>query len=685
MVHPSRIGRIFAVVALGLFSMCVTAQAQTFSKPKNVVSNPDFQVTPQVGVDTAGNINIVWEDDIASNSYIFFSRSTDGGATFSPSPAKNLSSSLGSSWNPRIAVDSQGNINVVWIDATTGQDIFYSRSTDSGMTFSSPKNLSNGATNAENPQIAVDASGNISVAWDITNGVMFTYSTDGTSFSTPVNLTTNTTGSSAPAMAVGTDGSINIVWEDDFNSKAHICFSRSTNNGQSFSAPTTVSNGAGNSTSAQIAVDASSNINIVWVDDSPGNFVIMYSRLSNTGTTLVSGKTISGAGNAASPQVAVDAAGNVQVVWQATTGTAVNNDVFFSRSTNGGGAFSGPQNISNDSGDSSNPWLTADALGNVNVVWTDTTPGKANTFFTQLMSGSATFSATQNLSTSSYPGPASGAQIVSDKNGNLDVVWSDDTSGVNQILFSRFSVPQAVSQPPVANAGPDQTLQCAGPNGTPVTLNGTLSSDPNGQALSFLWTDDLNNVVGKTAIVQLTVGMGTHTYTLTVTDTSGLSAQAKTHVKVVDTVSPTLTVSMSPSYLRPPNHKLVPVTATVTVSDVCDTEPTVQLVSITSTDPIDADDVQAVVGGKPVPVPFGTDVRSFLLAAELNHDGSDRVYTITYKATDASGNASVASAQVEVGPGNSYGPVKPPSKGKSKHKSKDKDDDKNRKGDHDHD
>jgi hypothetical protein len=52
---------------------------------------------------------------------------------------------------------------------------------------------------------------------------------------------------------------------------------------------------------------------------------------------------------------------------------------------------------------------------------------------------------------------------------------------------------------------------------------------------------------------------------------------------------------------------------------------------------------------------------------------------------DASGNTSVASAQVEVGQGNSSGPVKPLSKGQGKHKGKDKDNDKNRKGDHDHD
>lgn len=686
MVQPSRFGRIFAVVALVLFSMCITAQAQVlFSTPKNVSNNNDFSITPQVAVDAAGNINVVWEDDTATNSNILFSRSNDGGVTFSP--AKNLSSSLGFSFNPRITVDSQGGINVVWQDNTAGNyDVFFSRSSDGGVNFSKPMNLSNDPPDSWNPQIAVDKSGNISVVWEndnITFGVLFTHSTDGgATFSTPVNLATNKTGSFAPEIGLGADGSINVVWEDDANFRAQISFSRSTDKGATFSAPTNISNDSGNATSSQVVLDASGNINVVWVDDTPGNFVIMFSRSSNSGATFSKGKNISNTGNSGNPQIAVDASGNIHVVWQENTTTVVNNDVFFARSVDGGLTFSPPQNLSNNPGDSSNPWITVDATGNINVSWMDTTPGKASTFFARSLDAGATFSIPQNLSNDA--GPSSGVQIAADKNSNLDVVWSDGSSGgVNQILFSRFTNQQTVNQPPVANAGPDQTLQCVGPKGTPVTLDGSASSDPDGDALSFIWTDELNKIVGKTAMVQLTVGMGAHTFTLAVTDAGGLSAKAMTHVTVLDTLSPTLKVSLSPSYLRPPNHKLVRVTATVLVSDVCDANPTVQLVSITSTDAIDADDMQAVGGG---PVPFGTDVRSFLLGAELNHDGSDRVYTVTYKAKDASGNTTVASAQVEVGKGSSSGPVKHRRKGKRKDKDDDKDEDKHKdKRDHDHD
>jgi len=114
---------------------------------------------------------------------------------------------------------------------------------------------------------------------------------------------------------------------------------------------------------------------------------------------------------------------------------------------------------------------------------------------------------------------------------------------------------------------------------------------------------------------------------------------------VVDTTAPTLALSVSPAVLWPPNHKLVPITVSVDVSDVCDSNPTLRLVSITSNEGDLANgsghaspDIQDAA--------FGTDDRQFLLRAERSGGGSGRIYTITYEAEDATGN--VTSRQVTV-------------------------------------
>src|SRR5216684_700174 len=540
-VRPSRWTQVLALLSLGSSLMCATSRAQIpFSAPKNVSNNVDYSLTPQMAVDTSGNINAVWEDDTANNSNILFSRSMDGGVTFST--PTNVSKSSGFSFSPRIAVDTNGGVNVVWVDNTPGhQTIFFSRSTDGGVTFSTPVNISNDPSDSANPQIAVDATGNISVVWEndtINLGVFYAHSTDGgVSFSSPPPLTTNTSGSFGPQLAVDANGNICVVWEDDFSTRAHVSFSRSADKGATFSTPqlNLSKNSTGNSTAPMIALDGGGNINVVWVDNSPGYFAIFFTRSSDNGTTFSTAKGISNtSGDSANPQLAVDASGNVHVVWQHNTPQVFNSDIFFARSADGGATFTNPPlNLSANPGDSTNPWLTVDSAGNLNLGWADTTPTiSGNILFSQSADAGVTFSAPQNLSNDS--GGSSEVQIAADKNGNLDVVWSDGTSGINQILFSRFTNPKKANTPPVANAGPDQTLPAAGPAGTPVTLNGSASSDPDGDALTFVWTEG-STVVGNSAVVSLTVTMGVHTYTLTVTDTAGLSSTATTHVTITNT------------------------------------------------------------------------------------------------------------------------------------------------------
>ena len=214
--------------------------------------------------------------------------------------------------------------------------------------------------------------------------------------------------------------------------------------------------------------------------------------------------------------------------------------------------------------------------------------------------------------------------------------------GDNDGFLLRYTLNQA----PTADAGADQTVECTSPAGCLVTLDGSGSSDPDGDALSYTWTDESTAVVGTAAIVQVTVPLGTHTFTLTVDDGSE-TATDTTDVTVQDTTPPVLTLVLSPSVLSPPNHKLVPITATLTVSDVCDSSPTVLLQSITSSEAdngLGDGDIPVDIQGADI----GTFDTSFQLRAERSGSGSGRTYTVTYTATDASGNVTTVSATVVV-------------------------------------
>lgn len=89
----------------------------------------------------------------------------------------------------------------------------------------------------------------------------------------------------------------------------------------------------------------------------------------------------------------------------------------------------------------------------------------------------------------------------------------------------------------------------------------------------------------------------------------------------------TFDVSVTPTALWPANNKMVGITAAITASQAeAPAQPRVELVSITSNEPLQAGDIRGAV--------FGSDDRDFLLRAKRLGTGSGRTYTITYRATD---------------------------------------------------
>jgi len=199
--------------------------------------------------------------------------------------------------------------------------------------------------------------------------------------------------------------------------------------------------------------------------------------------------------------------------------------------------------------------------------------------------------------------------------------------------------------PPTVTAPSDRTAECAGPPGTAVDI-GKVTAPGNGGPGDGSVSDvcDASPAVANDA-PQL-FPLGATTVTWTATDASGNKRSAKEHVTIVDTTPPDLTVTLSPTVLWPPNHKLVTITATITATDKCDPHPTVRLVSITSNEP----DNGPGDGNQPndIQATFGVDDRTFQLRSERSGLGTNRVYTVTYEASDASGNTTTGQATVSV-------------------------------------
>ncbi|NML19343.1 T9SS type A sorting domain-containing protein [Pseudoflavitalea sp. G-6-1-2] len=115
-----------------------------------------------------------------------------------------------------------------------------------------------------------------------------------------------------------------------------------------------------------------------------------------------------------------------------------------------------------------------------------------------------------------------------------------DAEGLSSTDVMTITVKVPMNLPPVANAGPDRNITL--PLNT-TTLDGSASSDPEGQALSYEWSwvsgpavydigDKTAVITGINALVQ-----GTYQFKLKVTDKGGLSSEALVNV-IVNPVLP---------------------------------------------------------------------------------------------------------------------------------------------------
>ncbi len=122
---------------------------------------------------------------------------------------------------------------------------------------------------------------------------------------------------------------------------------------------------------------------------------------------------------------------------------------------------------------------------------------------------------------------------------------------------------------PTANAGVDISLECTSTDGTAVVLDGSASTDPDGDTLAYTWTGSFGTASGISPTV--IVPFGTSLITLTVDDGNGGTAIDDVVVTVADTTAPITSATLSGTLMSNGwylGDVLVEVSATDTCSGV---------------------------------------------------------------------------------------------------------------------
>jgi len=203
-----------------------------------------------------------------------------------------------------------------------------------------------------------------------------------------------------------------------------------------------------------------------------------------------------------------------------------------------------------------------------------------------------------------------------------------------------------INHPPIANAGDDQTVY----EGSPVTLDGSGCSDPDGDPLTFEWAQTMGPSVSlldpntqNPSFTAPLVGPGGETlnFQLIVNDGLDDSDPDECTITVLDINDPPACelARASCDRLWPPNHKLVPVEI-LGVTDPNNDQVTITVNSVTQDEPVDG------LGDGDTTPDAVIDGDKVLVRAERSGDGNGRVYRIDFMAMDSRGGSCTGAVTV---------------------------------------
>ena len=128
-----------------------------------------------------------------------------------------------------------------------------------------------------------------------------------------------------------------------------------------------------------IVVDHNNHIHVVWYDYIPNNCQVYYKRSTNGGITWGSKRLSWTPGDSKSPAIAADTSNNIHVVWSDSTPSKT--EIYYKKSTNGGGTWGGVKRLTWNSGYSNYPIVAVSSNFTIHVVWADNTPGNPEIYY----------------------------------------------------------------------------------------------------------------------------------------------------------------------------------------------------------------------------------------------------------------------------------------------------------------
>ncbi|QBX54465.1 PKD domain-containing protein [Nocardioides seonyuensis] len=298
-----------------------TRTAGAWSGSTDVSTAGQNAYLPQVAVDPAGNATVMWYRSNGAHTVIQAATRPVGGVW--PAPT-DVSVAGQNAYGPRLVIDSAGTVTAVWRRNNGVHNVIQSAVRPAGGSWSAPADLSAAGQSANTPRLAVDGQGGVTVVWYRWNGshylVQAVSRPAGGTWSSPTDLTALGGSAWDPEVAVDTAGNATAVWYRS-DGTDYIMQAASRPAGGTWSVPTNLSAPGEDAREPRVVVDSAGNATAVWYR-SDGTHTVVQSASRPAGGAWSAPTDLSAPGqDARDPQVVIDSAGNATTVWYRSDGT----------------------------------------------------------------------------------------------------------------------------------------------------------------------------------------------------------------------------------------------------------------------------------------------------------------------------------------------------------------------------
>lgn len=298
-----------------------TVNAQQLSTPINISNQAGTERPPIMHIAGDGTIYLTWIRPDVNGGYIYIAYSTNNGVTFSEPKQVTHNTKISADFQRggEFVVDTKNNIHLVWVESRINkqQDIWYSRSTDRGETWTEAVMITDDTVGAQDYlSIGCDSSDRIYVSFldtrekkqgiSTTEQLYITTSSDGGNTWAPnkrILFYPNGIGGTCECckqdIAVSPEGHIYVTYRSNINNQRDMHVVRSMDGGLTFEPPILIQTSpwivaACPTSGPNSCLDKNENLHVVWRDnrqsvgvpkvyytrldkgssDTPGNFVV---------------------------------------------------------------------------------------------------------------------------------------------------------------------------------------------------------------------------------------------------------------------------------------------------------------------------------------------------------------------------------------------------------------------------